>query len=240
MKERIARYIGSKDVGVYFIDIETGINFGINEDKIFYAASIAKLPALLYTQKLINEGRLNETTEYQYFDYINDIPGAMIRGGTGILQNKTSEGDSIDIKTLMLRSASNSDNLASNMLSYYVCNKNSGKFKEYISTVIGRNLHEFKKEFSAKEAAFLINNIYCEGGLAVEYLENTDWDNVKIPKYLPVKCAHKVGFNGEYNHDVAVIYYKKPYILSIMTSGENDEFISKLALQFYCEFGEQS
>lgn len=234
-KKELEKYIEGRDIGIYFIDIGTDTKFGINEDKIFYAASIAKLPALLYTQKLLNESKIHESKAYKYYDYINYVQGAMIRGGTGVLQHKVLEGESIDIKTLVSNSASNSDNLASNMLSYYVCDRNDGEFKKYISYIIGRYINDFKKEFSAKEAAILMKHIYLEGGLTLKSLEDTAWDQVKIPKYLPVKCAHKVGFNGEYNHDTAIIYDENPYVLAIMTKSESDELISEVAYKCYYE-----
>lgn len=231
---QVAReYIGSKNVGVYYIDINTGKSFGINEDKIYYGASTAKLPAILYTQKKLNEGLISASKQFEYHDYVNDIPGAMIRGGTGILQNNISTGAYIRVDTLLETSCSYSDNLASNMLGYYVCNKNSGDFKEYISNLIGRNIETFAKEFSAKETSLLMEGIYDQGGQAMSNLQNTSWDEVKIPKYIPVKVAHKIGINGEYNHDVGFVYAKNKYIISIMTNGESEEFIANLSKKVY-------
>lgn len=48
-----------------------------------------------------------------------------------------------------------------------------------------------------------------------------------------MKVAHKIGINGAYNHDVAVVYANKPYIISIMTKGCSDEFISQLSKKIY-------
>lgn len=232
--EKIARdYIGSKNVGVYYIDLNTGRSFGINENKVYYSASTGKLPAILYTQKKLNEGSITADTQFEYHDYVNDIPGAMIRGGTGILQNKVTDGQLVNVKTLLQYTCSYSDNLASNMLGYYVCDKNDGDFKSYISKVIGRSIGTFAKEFSAKEVALLMRGIHNQGGQAILSLQKTSWDKVKIPKYLPVKVAHKIGINGAYNHDVAVVYGKNPYIISIMTKGSSDEFISQLSKRIY-------
>ncbi|MFT8315792.1 MAG: serine hydrolase [Clostridium sp.] len=234
-KQTAREYIGSKDVGVYCIDLKSGKNFGINENKIYYSASTGKLPGILYTQKKLNEGIISADTQFKYHDYVNDIPGAMIRGGTGKLQNNIYDGKSISVVILLKYTCSYSDNLASNMLGYYVCNKNDGVFKSYISNIISRNIVKFAKEFSAKETALLMKSIYNQGGQSINNLQNTSWDKVKIPKYLPVKVAHKIGINGAYNHDVAVVYGNNPYVISIMTKGGSDEFIAQLSKKIYDE-----
>ncbi|ELC8368305.1 serine hydrolase [Clostridium perfringens] len=228
-------YIGSKNVGVYCTDLATGKSFGINENKIYYSASTGKLPGILYTQKKLNEGAISTNTKYAYHDYVNDIPGAMIRGGTGVLQNNIHDGKEVSVGTLLKDTCSYSDNLASNMLGYYVCDKNAGAFKEYTSNIIGRHIGTFAKEFSAKETALLMKEIYNQGGQAIENLKNTSWDKVKIPKYLPVSVAHKIGINGSYNHDVAIVYGNHPYVLSIMSNGASDEFIAQLSKKIYDE-----
>lgn len=234
-KKAAANYIGSKDVGVYFIDLKNGKSFGINENKIYYSASTGKLPGILYTQKKLKDGTINTNTEFQYHDYVNNISGAMIRGGTGVLQNNVQEGEVVNVGTLLKYTCSYSDNLASNMLGYYVCDKNDGAFKVYISNIVSRNIGTFAKEFSAKETALLMKSINGEGGQAISDLQNTSWDKVKIPKYLPVKVAHKIGINGAYNHDVAVVYGNSPYVISIMTNGSSDEFIAQLSKKIYDE-----
>lgn len=226
-------YIGSKNASVYYIDLTSGKSFGINENKIYYSASTGKLPAILYTQKKLNEGLVDTGETFEYKDFVNDIPGAMIRGGTGILQKEVKPGDKVDVIKLLKYTCSYSDNLASNMLGYYVCDKNDGEFKAYTSNVIGRKINTFAKEFSAKETALLMKEIYNQGGQAISSLQKTSWDKVKIPKYIPVKVAHKIGINGAYNHDVAVVYANKPYIISIMTNGCSDEFISQLSKKIY-------
>ena len=232
-KQAAIKYIGSNDVGVYCIDLKSGQAFGINQNKIYYAASTAKLPGILYTQKKLNEKTISTATTYIYHDYVNDVTGAMIRGGTGILQNSAKDRLSVDVGTLLKDTCSYSDNLASNMLGYYVCDKNSGSFLSYISGIIGRNIDPFSKEFSARETALLMNAIYNQGGQAITNLQNTSWNKTKIPEYLPVKVAHKIGVNGYYNHDVAVVYSSKPYVLSIMTNGNSDEFIAHLSKVIY-------
>lgn len=236
-RQTAQEYIGSKDVGVYCIELNSGKSFGINQDKIYYAASTGKLPEILYTQKKIDEGYISINTKFPYHDYVNNIPGAMIRGGTGVLKNTLSDGQLVDVGTLLKYACSYSDNLASNMLGYYVCDKNDGDFKTYTGTVLSKNITVFSKNFSARDIAVLMKALYVQsshgGGQAIGYLQNTNWDSVKIPKYIQAKVAHKIGINGAYNHDVAVVYVSSPYVISIMTNGESDEFISQLSKRIY-------
>ncbi|MBV4420496.1 class A beta-lactamase-related serine hydrolase [Clostridium tyrobutyricum] len=237
-KQAAQQYIESKNVGVYFIQLNSGKSFGINQDKIYYAASTGKLPEILYTQKKLNVGIISSNTKFPYHDYVNNIPGAMIRGGTGILKNNIRDGQLVSVDVLLKDSCSYSDNLAANMLGYYVCDKNDGAFKKYIGGILSRNIVTFSKEFSARDIAVLMKEIYSQninGGQAISYMKNTSWDTVKIPKYLPVKTAHKIGINGAYNHDAAIVYSKDPYVISIMTNGESDEFISQLSKIIYDE-----
>lgn len=234
-REIAKSYIGNKNVGVYCMDLKTGKTFGINQNKMYYSASVGKLPGILYTQRQLNNGIINNNTQFVYHDYVNNIQGAMIRGGSGVLQNQVHDGSKVSVKTLLKDTCEHSDNLASNMLGYYVCDKNGEKFKNYIGNIIGRHISTFKKEFSARETALLMKGIYNQGGEAINYLANTDYDDIKIPKYIPVKVAHKIGINGEYNHDVAIVYGKNPYIISIMTKGASDEFIANLSKKIYNE-----
>lgn len=90
------------------------------------------------------------------------------------------------------------------------------------------------KEFSAKDTAILMNSIYEQSGQAIADLQSTNWDNTKTQN-LPAKTAHKIGINGAYNHDVAVVYASNPYIILIMTKGENDQFIAELSKKVYAE-----
>ncbi|NLU08288.1 MAG: serine hydrolase [Clostridiales bacterium] len=238
-RQEAEKYIGSKDVGLYCIELKSGKSFGVNQDKIYYAASTGKLPEILYTQKKLDEGSISMDTKFPYHDYVNNISGAMVRGGTGVLKDTLYDGQLVSVGQLLKYACSYSDNLASNMLGYYVCDKNDGDFKAYISSVLSKNIPVFSKNFSAKDTAVLMQHIYVQGsrggGQSILYLQNTNWDSVKIPKYLPVKTAHKIGINGSYNHDVAIVYSHNPYIISIMTNGESDEFISQLSKKIYDE-----
>lgn len=166
-KQAAENYIGSEDVGVYCIELNSGKSFGINQDKICYAASTAKLPEILYTQKKFNEGVIKSDNQFKYYDYVNDIPGAMVRGGTGILKNNIYEGKLVSVSTLLKYACSYLDNLVANMLEYYVCDKNDGSFKTYIGSVLFRNIGIFSKNFSAKDTAVLMNLIDSQGRQAI-------------------------------------------------------------------------
>ena len=67
-----------------------------------------------------------------------------------------------------------------------------------------------------------------------KYLQNTVYDNQRIPKYLPVKVGHKIGDVYDYRHDVAIVYAKQPYVLSVMTSNYTSyETISLMSKEIY-------
>ncbi|WP_315080478.1 serine hydrolase [uncultured Clostridium sp.] len=228
-------YIGTSNVGVYCIGLENGEIFEINGDNIYPAASTAKLSAILYTQKRLNQGSINLNTSFKYYDSVNNMNGAYQRGGSGVLQDQLREGEDVTIETLLKTTCSYSDNLGANLLAYYVSNQSDENFRSYIKSILGREIINFTHNLSSKDLALLMKEIYSEGGLALESLKNTSWDDVKIPKYLPVTVAHKIGIHSEANNDVAIVYANDPYVIVIMTPSFSDEYISKLSKIIYDE-----
>ncbi len=57
----------SKDtIGIYVKQLSTGQTAGVNQEKLFYSASIAKLPILYYVQEQLNAGYIDLTTKVKY------------------------------------------------------------------------------------------------------------------------------------------------------------------------------
>ena len=226
-------YVGSSNVGVFCMDLISGESFGINADKIYPTASTAKLSAIAYAQKRLNEGSLTLNTKYRYYDSVNNMKGAYQRGGSGVLQGQLKEGDYVTVERLIKTTCSYSDNLGANLLAYHVSNQSDAKFRSYIKGVLGREIINFTHNLSPKDIALLMQEVYIQGGLALESLKNTSWDNVKIPKYLPVTVAHKIGIHSSANNDVAIVYTNRPYVLAIMTPNYSDNYIANLSKNIY-------
>ncbi|MGF2142516.1 serine hydrolase [Vagococcus fluvialis] len=233
VQQLLNRKYASPNFGIYVMSLEDGSVASMNGNKTFTAASTGKLPAMYYTQKMINEKKIDPNRPYLYTDAINQMPiYSYMRGGAGILQGKPF-GTYYSLDTMLNWTAKYSDNQGANFLGYYGVNQYELKMRNEISRIIGRQwISPF--QVSAKENALLIAEMNKQGGQVMGYMQNTVFDNQRIPKYLPVKVAHKIGDVGSYVHDVAIVYTDRPYVLSVMTqNGQSYETISILSKEVY-------
>ena len=104
--------------------------------------------------------------------------------------------------------------------------------RKEISIVLGRT---WTTPFyvSAKDNALLMQAIYNEGGKLIMDLSNTNYDSQRIPKYLPVQVAHKIGDLEGIAHDAAIVFADQPYVIVVMTQYVGYEKISQLSKQVY-------
>ncbi|MFI3623153.1 serine hydrolase [Vagococcus fluvialis] len=233
VQQLLNRKYASPNFGIYVMSLEDGSVASMNGNKTFTAASTGKLPAMYYTQKMINEKKIDPNRKYLYQDAINQMPiYSYMRGGAGILQGKPF-GTYYSLDTMLNWTAKYSDNQGANFLGYYGANQYELKMRNEVSRIIGRQwISPF--QVTAKENALLIAEMNKQGGQVMRYMQNTVFDNQRIPKYLPVKVAHKIGDVGSYVHDVAIVYTDRPYVLSVMTqNGQSYETISVLSKEIY-------
>lgn len=219
----------NQQVAIYIEELTSGRTYGINENNVMYGASIAKLPIIYYTQLQVLKGNISMEATFPYIESVNDIPGAMVRGGTGIMQQMIQENNDYSISQLLQWTIRYSDNLASNMLGYYVADKNSGKFLETISPFYPQPLSVYSKEISAKTAGLFMKEIY-QNKIGVSDFLQTEWQKEKIG-HLDVDVYHKIGTNGDFNHDVGVVMTDKPYVISVLTDGYSNSEIEKIVTE---------
>lgn len=215
-----------ESIGISIKDIKTGKYYGVNDYILFYGASIAKLPIIYYTQEQLKNQKIYFETTYLYTDEVNDIPGAMIRGGTGIMQNKLNEQREFTVEELLAWTIKYSDNLASNMLSFYVADKNGNSFEEIISPFYSFEQTVYSKNMTAITATNLMEAIYINK-IGLDYFNQTEWQKEKIG-ILDKQTFHKIGTNGDFNHDVGVVDGKNPYIISILTENYSNNEIEDI------------
>lgn len=218
-----------ENLGIYIKDLETGTEFGVNDTQLFYGASIAKLPIILYTQHALETSVNTWEDAFPYIEEVNTIPGAMIKGGTGELQKTTQVGEFLTIQNLLKETIIHSDNLANNMLGYYVANENGTEFKSFLSPYYESEIDVFTKDLSAKTAGKLMEDIYNKRTVNT-WLSQTEWATEKIG-VLDKVVYHKIGVNEPYNHDVGVVAGEHPYVLSILTNGKTNKEIEKMVSQ---------
>lgn len=223
----------SKDtIGIYVKQLSTGQTAGVNQEKLFYSASIAKLPILYYVQDQLNAGYIDLTTKVKYTAESISFPGAYAAGGSGSL-SKTPDNKDYSVEELINKTAKESDNVASNLLSYYVANKFDSNFYQVITAKTGSEWSMVTRETSAENAGKMMESLYIQNGYVLESLLSTQFDNQRISKDISVPVAHKIGDADDVKHDVAIVYAGSPFILSIFTDKSNYDEITQIANDIY-------
>ncbi|HEP1818602.1 TPA: serine hydrolase [Streptococcus suis] len=223
----------SKDnIGVYVKQLETGQSAGLNQDKVFYSASIAKLPILYYVQEQINAGQVDLTTKVKYTSDSMSFPGAYVVGGSGSL-SKTPDNKEYSVEELINKTAKESDNVASNLLSHYVTHQFNDDFYQDITAVTGIKWDMVTRETTAEVAGKMMEALYEQEGYVLESLISTQFDNQRISKDITVPVAHKIGDADDVKHDVAIVYAESPFVLSIFTDKSSYDEITQIANDVY-------
>ncbi|HFI0159755.1 TPA: serine hydrolase [Streptococcus suis] len=223
----------SKDtIGVYVKQLSTGQKVGVNQDKTFYSASIAKLPILYYVQEQINTEQVDLTTKVKYTAESMSFPGAYVVGGSGSL-SKTPDNKEYSVEELINKTAKESDNVASNLLSYYVTHQFNADFYQKITAITGSKWDMVTRETSAEVAGKMMEALYEQEGYVLESLISTQFDNQRISKDIAVPVAHKIGDADEVKHDVAIVYADSPFVLSIFTDKSSYDEITQIANDVY-------
>lgn len=217
LENKLRKYISKYNCyfGIYFVDLESGKEFGINDTEEFFAASTFKIPLNLYVYDMIRKGMLDPMTSLEYTE--EDF-----EGGTGIIWNNESFGKTFTIKELLRLSIVYSDNVAVNMLLRYVGKAN---VKEYMRRLGGVVVDDGKNVSCPRDMAMYLKEVYelSENGdpwgrELVQNMINTKFYD-RLPVLLPknLKIAHKTGNYTGVVHDVGIVYAEKPYIVVVMT-----------------------
>ena len=232
VQELLSANYQNEQFSIYVKQLSTGKEAGINEDQKMYAASVMKLPYLYYVQEKINQGDYQLDTKLKYVSEVNDFPGSYKPEGSGSLP-KTADNKEYTIKELISKTAKESDNVAHNILGYYVTNKSDETFKKETARISGEEWDVTDKLASAKMSGQVMEAIYNQNAFVLESLSQTSFDNQRIAKDISAKVAHKIGDADEYKHDTALVYTDSPFILSIFTKNSDYDTISKIAKDVY-------
>lgn len=220
------------NIGIYVKQLSTGQLAGLNQDKVFYSASIAKLPILYYVQEQINAGQVDLTTKVKYTADSMSFPGAYVVGGSGSL-SKTPDNKEYSVEELINKTAKESDNVASNLLSYYVTHQFNDDFYQNITAITGSKWDMVTRETTAEVAGKMMEALYEQEGYVLESLVSTQFDNQRISKDIAVPVAHKIGDADDVKHDVAIVYAESPFVLSIFTDKSSYDEITQIANDVY-------
>ena len=220
LKNKLITYIGSDitNIGLTYIDLQSGNEVQINSTKDFLAASTVKVPMNMVLFDMVKDNKIgiNDTLVYsEDSDY---------EEGTGELDSSQLQSP-IPIKTLSDYSILYSDNIATNMLIRKIGVDN---LKDNIETKLGHKINRSGNYTTAGDSATLLKLLY-ENSTNNPYYNNII-NNMKhtifhdrIDKNIPQQItAHKIGNYEDYANDIAIIYTDHPYILSIFTNNMTD------------------
>jgi len=184
--------------GVYVYRFKDGKDYGLNERKVFPAASLNKLPVMIAVYQQAEQGKLDLETEYVLKE-ADKVQGA------GVLLSKLA-GAKYTYLQLIEYMGQYSDNTA-----FKVMRQVTGE------TILDQATPEeigilFKKIFEEE----IISDEHRDELL--QFLTNTDFED-RIPKGVPegVRVAHKIGTLAGIYSDAGIIFAEEPFILVIMS-----------------------
>lgn len=235
-KEIIARQRGS--YSVYYVNLNTGNGFGINENQIYTAASVNKVPIIATLYYLAGKGKidLNEKIAIQE----NDIQDY----GTGILRYE-KPGSIYSLKTLAKLSLEKSDNTAAHIIAGKIGMDN---IQKTINTWGLTQTNMANNTTSLSDMYILFNKIYknkiTNSSLSKEmldFLKDTDFED-RLSALLPdnVSVYHKTGDAVGGIHDIGIIEKNNiSFFVGILTSdignteNETKKSIAEIAQKIY-------
>jgi hypothetical protein len=219
------------NASVYFRDLNNGWWFDINSESMFKPASLLKLPLAIthYKQAEITPELLNRVVKYEKpHEQIDNFKLAIPP------EQAIQTGQSYTISDLINRMLLYSDNQAAGLLTALIPNK-----------LISQTFIDFNNqdpfdpssqgEYNVKDYAsffrILFNSSYLNrksSELLLGSLTATRYKEALVSGVpLGVKVAHKFGEGSDTQgrrelHDCGIVYMdSKPYLLCIMTKGDN-------------------
>lgn len=215
------------DVGMTYVDLNTGKQISVNGTKEFYSASTIKVPLAMMIADKVQAGSLkwdDQLTFNEKEDY---------EEGTGIIINNIEP--TYSVRTLQEYSITYSDNIAKNML--------YGTFGGDVAAKKALYAHFLQKEtewddakFTSEDAAKILTILYEEKASNQEY--QTIYDYMKRTVFhermdTPTtsgKVAHKIGSYAGFLHDIGILETEHPFILTVFTNGQTDAGISFISM----------
>lgn len=231
LQEKIKEAIGLtwKNYSILVIDTTSDFKVGINEDEIFTAASVNKIPILaaLYTKAQSGEVDLDEVITLQAED-IQDY-------GTGSIRYE-KPGTTYTIKTLAKLMMQQSDNTAAYILANHIIGIDT--IQELLSSWNMTQTDMAGNKTSNADIALLMKKIY-QGGIAnvastkemLAFFKDGEFED-RIPGALPkdVEVYHKIGTEIGIMHDVGIVALPttKYYIGMMVSDVTNEDETTKL------------
>ncbi len=208
---------------VYFKDLSTGQEMGINENTLLPVASCIKVPVVLYLYQQVAAHKLHwrDRIEYREADDFEQ--------GSGALQYTVEDGNTFSLRCLSTVAITISDNIAHNMLVRYLGYDNVMAFIKNIGPDTERPYGSASS--TAKDLGSFMEAVDqfakqnpSQGRRLINDLANSIF-HVGIPGKLPpdLIVAHKEGSISGVDNDMGIVFSQRPFILAVMSQGISDE-----------------
>lgn len=202
------------EYGIYVFNLTTKQGYGINEDEIFPAASLIKLPVFLTLYQEVEAGRIDLSSKYT-------LKNSDKQAGAGGMQYKPA-GTVFTYRQMAELMGKQSDNTA-----VFVLRKILGdsKIQETIDNLGMSKTSLVKIETTSQDLGLFFRKLYAGSIVSREhrdeilgYLTET-FDESRIPAGVPegTRVAHKIGTDIGVISDAGIVFSQKPFILVIIS-----------------------
>lgn len=236
-RHKIKEYISQQseigkvyDISVYFQDLNNGTQFDVNARTKFTPASLLKLPLLIAYYKNAEQ---HKNLLEQKITYTGDTFEQMIKQKV-LPTTSLKQGETYTIDDLIRKMIIHSDNHAMLLLFSQVDQVFYNSVYRDLGIAVP-DLRDSEDFMSIKEYSRFFGILFNASYLSKEFsdralrlLTEVEFSD-GLKKGIPgnIKIAHKFGehsIEGDMTkqfHDCGIVYYSKPYLLCVMTRGED-------------------
>lgn len=208
--------------GIYVYNLNDDQKYGVNEMKIFPAASVNKVPVMFAFLSQL------EKKLYSLDDKYNLKSSDVQDYGTGSMRYQ-EPGTEYTYDELLELSGKQSDNTAAHVIGNILGADNIDNFLEALGL---QNTSIENNETTVQDAGTLFVLAYKGEILKTEnyknkffsYLTDTEFED-RIPAGVPekVKVAHKIGNLEEVFNDCGIVFAENPYVICILSEDSPEE-----------------
>lgn len=218
-REVLDKFLAAEDgtYSIYYKDLNTGEELGIDENKVLTAASLNKIIIAAYLYKLAGEDEIDLEDKITVTD--DDIQDY----GTGSIRYE-SMPKAYSIKQLSKLMLEESDNTAAHVLTVYL---GEDKLQEYSDELGMEATYIIDNTTSAYDMGLILEEIYKEKVTSkaltremLDFMKDTLFED-RLARNFPseIEVYHKAADAVTMIHDVGIIDDgKNPFILAVLTT----------------------
>lgn len=237
-KEAISLFINKTNplsgvFGLYVYRLGDKSSYGVNENEVFQAASLIKLPAMIAMYQKSEAGELDIETAYK-------LKNSDKVGGSGSLYYE-KEGTALTYRELVELMGKQSDNTAFGIAKNILGEEEINKTIENIG-MSKTSLEE--NETSPADIGLLFSRLWelelineKDRDELLGYMTDTIYENWMAAGLPGIRVAHKYGREVHVVNDAGIVFSDDPFILVILSKGvverEADEIFPELSRIIY-------